>query len=223
MRAIRQPSRTFDSCNAEGVEMSARILSPVAALSLLMGCSSLTSPKEKPVIEDKVGSRMGVLATTAERRVVLIDLKEDHFCAEAAPDVAESLNSSIRIAAEYASKAASGPERTASAEFARNLSTSLSTLFSRTQGVQLFRDGSYALCQARFNGAMPDAAFQVRFDALLNHAVDLIKLEIPQVAARMSQGAVSQSQAAVADARAAAARAEAAAVAAERAASAPKQ
>lgn len=202
--------------------MSAKLKIACPVVLVLAGCSVFTPPKEKPVIEDKVGDRMGTIATTAERRVVLVDLKKDHFCAEAAPDVAESLNSSIRIAAEYASKAASGPERSANAEIARTLSTSISTLFSRTQGVQLFRDGTYALCQARLNGAMPDAAFQKRFDDLLNHAVALIKEEIPQVAARIAQNAIAQSQAAAADAKAAAARAEAAASVAEKAASAPK-
>jgi hypothetical protein len=202
--------------------MRTRISSALAIMALLSGCSALTPPKEKPVIEDKVGDRMGVLATTAERRVVLIDLKNDHFCAEAAPDVAEALNSTIRIAAEYSSKAASGPERSANAEFARGLTTSVSTLFSRTQGVQLFRDGSYALCQARMNGAMPDAAFQSRFDALLKIAGELIALEIPQIAARMAQSAVTQSQAAAAEAKSSASKAEVAASAAEKAASAPK-
>lgn len=187
-------------------------------VAMLTGCSALTPPKEKPVIEDKVGDRMGTIATTAERRIVLIDLKKDHFCAEAAPDVAESLNSSIRIAAEYASKTASGPERSASAEIARNLSTSVSTLFSRTQGVQLFRDGSYVLCQANLNGAIKDADFKDRFDMLLNHTTKLIELELPLVAARIAQNAVAQSQSAAAEARTAATKAEAAAAVAEKAA-----
>lgn len=187
-------------------------------VAMLTGCSALTPPKEKPVIEDKVGDRMGTIATTAERRIVLIDLKKDHFCAEAAPDVAESLNSSIRIAAEYASKTASGPERSASAEIARNLSTSVSTLFSRTQGIQLFRDGTYALCQANLNGAIKDEEFKFRFDKLLAETSKLIELELPLVAARIAQNAVAQSQSAAAEARTAATKAEAAAAAAEKAA-----
>jgi hypothetical protein len=181
------------------------------AVFFLGGCSVFTPPKEKPVIEDTVGSRIGTLATTAERRVVLVDLNKDHFCAEAAPDVAESVNSSIRAAVEYSSKGTSASERTAQAEIARQLSTSISMLFSRTQGVQLFRDGSYALCQARMNGDVKDKDFQAHLDRLLAHSVELIKLELPLVAQRMAQAAVAQSQSAAADSRAAAGKAEEAA------------
>lgn len=183
------------------------------AVFFLGGCSILTPPKEKPIIEDGVKGRIGTLAATAERRMVLVDLRKDdlHFCAEAAPDVAESVNSSIRAAVEYSSKGTSANERTAQAEIARQLSTSISTLFSRTQGIQLFRDGSYALCQARMNGDIETSAFQAHLDKLLTQSAALIKEELSLVAQRMAQAAVAQSQSAAADSRAAAGKAEEAA------------
>lgn len=170
----------------------------------LAACSAFTPPKEKPVIEDHVGDRIGTLATTAERRMVLVDLKKDHFCAEPSPDVAEAINSSIRAAAEASAKATSGNEAKISGEIAKTLATSINTLFVRTQGIQLFRDGSFALCQARMNGDIKDNAYATRFDALLEKAVELIKAELPLVAQRLTQQMISSAQTAAGDAKASA-------------------
>jgi hypothetical protein len=95
----------------------------------LSGCAAFTSPKEKPVIEE-----LG------------------RFCAEPSPDVAESISSSLRAAAT--ASVAQGNTATAAAAItaAKDLSTSLSTLFIRTQGVQFMRDALYALCQDKMNG-----------------------------------------------------------------------
>ena len=197
-----------------------RLIQSIAACSALTACSVFTPPKEKPIIEDKVGDRIGTLATTAERRVVLVDLQHGSFCAEAAPDVAESVNSSIRAAAEYSAKSGAGADKTASMELARQLSTSLTTLFTRTQGVQLFRDGAYALCQARMNGDIKGEQFQTHFSALLDKAVALVRDELPQVAKKMADNAVAAAQSAASDSKLASSRAEAAAVSAKEAAQA---
>lgn len=176
----------------------------VLGSTLVTGCSSLTPPKEKPVLENKVGDRIGTVATTAERRVILIDLDKDHFCAEPSPDVAEAINSTIKAAAEASAKSTSGHDAKVSAEIGKSLATSINNVFTRTQGVQLFRDGSYALCQARMNGDIKDQAFIDRFDKLQKDAVDLIKLELPLVAQRLTQQALSTAQTAAAESKAAA-------------------
>jgi len=61
----------------------------IVSFSFLTGCT-VFSPwtKEYPVIEDSVG-HVGVIATSAERRVILIDKKDSKFCAEPPPEVAE--------------------------------------------------------------------------------------------------------------------------------------
>lgn len=180
------------------------VLVPVIATSLV-ACSAFTPPKEKPVIEDSVGSRIGTLATTAERRMVLVHFKNDHVCAESSPDVAEAINSSIRAAAEASVKSTGADEAKVSGEIAKQLATSINTLFVRTQGLQLFRDGSFTLCQARMNGDIEKATFASKFDALLDRAVDLIKLEIPEISKRITQQMTNESRAAAGEAKASAA------------------
>ena len=70
----------------------------------LCGCSSLTPPMEKPVIEDHSGV-LGTFATVAERRMVVTkkNYKNGHtdnpgydstFCAEPPPDSTQSIASS---------------------------------------------------------------------------------------------------------------------------------
>ena len=59
------------------------------------GLSIVAEPKTNPVLEDRVGRArrqpIATLATTAERRVVLVDIREGsagfgRFCAEPPPD-----------------------------------------------------------------------------------------------------------------------------------------
>lgn len=79
------------------------------AVGLLAGCSVLTSPKEQPVIEDKVGGSIRTLSVTAERRAIIFGAKSDlrkgdQICAEPSPDIAESLVSSLKVIAEATAK-----------------------------------------------------------------------------------------------------------------------
>jgi hypothetical protein len=47
-----------------------------------------------------------------------------------------------------------GASGNANLELARDFATSVSQIYTRSQGVQLFRDGSYMLCQAHLNRAL---------------------------------------------------------------------
>lgn len=185
-------------------------------------CSTFTPPKEKPVIEDRVGDRIGTLATTSERRIVLVDLKKDHFCSEPSPDVAEAINSSIRAAVDASAKYGNGADIKVSGEIARQLATSINSIFTRTQGIQLFRDGSFALCQARMNGDIKDHEFAKRYDFLLDRAVELIKAELPLVAQRITQQILNTAQAAASDSKAASLEAKTSAEAAAKSAESAK-
>lgn len=187
--------------------MLTRRLLPLFLASTLAACSAFTPPKEKPVIEDRVGDHVGTLATTAERRIVLVNLKNGDFCAEPSPDVAEAINGSIRAATEASANTSSGVDAKVSGEVARQLATSIGSSFLRTQGIQLFRDGSFALCQARMNNNIDKTDYAQKLDRLLNLSVELIKLELPtlvqraaQLAATSAQTSASESKAAAADA-----------------------
>lgn len=76
------------------------------ALALLIaacsqGCAYLTKPLEQPVIEEKLNPRwlskatVGTLSLTPERRVVLVNFKENRFCAEAPTETGIDLASAI--------------------------------------------------------------------------------------------------------------------------------
>ena len=56
--------------------MNIRLLTLTAFALGLSGCglSAFVEPKANPVIEDKVGGLVGTLATTAERRIVLVPI-----------------------------------------------------------------------------------------------------------------------------------------------------
>lgn len=151
-------------------------------LSILSACTALTPPKERPVIEDKV-KNVGLLTVTPERRAILIKENKDLdvYCAEPSPDVAEGITSTLRAVAEAAVKDGKGKSIEASAEIAKNFSSAISTLFVRSQGIQLFRDGSYALCQAYQNRAITSDQFKAMFETLLTTSSKLVDNELPQL------------------------------------------
>jgi len=165
------------------------------SLSMLLfsGCAHFTSPKEQPVIEDTIWlSRVlrartaSVFSLTPERRTVLImpDPGENlRICAEPPPDVAENLTSSIRFLAELQVKHPEIPVGV-SAEFYRAFASSAMRLFYRSQGIQLFRDGMYNLCQAYMNKAIDKEKYMEKYKELLDSAKALIEKEIPELEER---------------------------------------
>ena len=143
-----------------------RLVYTLLALTLsasISGCgaSIFTEPKANPVIEDRLGSPfakeevLGTLATTAERRLVLTPLQGEHygkFCAEPSPDAAEALVATFKAAVDGNVTTANSVQGALKAELARSLATSIAALTKRSQGLQFFRDGVFALCQSRMNG-----------------------------------------------------------------------
>lgn len=177
----------------------------------LCGCSALTPPMEKPVIEDHAGV-LGTFATVAERRMVVTKktYKSEHadhpgydssFCAEPPPDSTQSIASSL-TAALRADASQDKSKQSVSAEAARELITTAKLMFTRSQGVQLFRDGVYNLCQAHLNAAISQPSYEKMFSELLKVSAKLIADEIaksPNVdvakavnAAQEAQGAQEQ-------------------------------
>ena len=162
---------------------------PLAASMVLSACSAFTPPIEKPIIEDKLGNRIGTLATTAERRTVLVDLDSGHYCAEASPDAIQAISSSLRIAAANTAKKADGSDRSTEAEFARALATSVAVAGPRTQGVLLFRDASFVMCQERVKNTLKQEDFKPMFENLLKISAELIMKEIPELVGRTQAAA----------------------------------
>ncbi|MDP1990181.1 MAG: hypothetical protein Q8K00_04090 [Syntrophales bacterium] len=150
------------------------------------GLSWIAEPKTNPVIEDRVGIHgqqpVGTLATTAERRIVLVkiakkDPKFGYFCAEPPPDAAENIANSLALAVEAIAKT---PEVEASGrvELTKQLVTNVQSLFHRSQGLQLYRDGMYNLCQNYLNDLICKDEFNKSADKLLEMSNKLILKEL---------------------------------------------
>jgi hypothetical protein len=141
----------------------------------IQGCSFFTNPKEQPIIEDKLGSSgFRTLATTPERRVVIFNQSAHKFCAEPPADVADNLASSFASALE-----GSDGSVKAKAEISKAFASTAKQLFQRSQGVQLYRDGMYSLCQTFINGAIGPGELAQMQATLLEKSSKLIAKEIP--------------------------------------------
>ena len=160
---------------------------------LLLGCGvgPFVPPKANPIIEDQVGSNSDVftLGTTADRRLVLVSNRKDGngnqidkglFCAESSPDSIESISSNLGAFVEDNSTEASGDTSQARAQFATALATSAALGTYRSQGLQLFRDSAFMLCQARMNGYITEGQYLSQIVAARQAAYQLILVEIKQ-------------------------------------------
>lgn len=140
------------------------------------GCGApwLVPPMDQPLIEDKIGkSGYRTLSTTPERRVVIFNENNRRFCAEPSPDVANDLSNAFAAALK-------GSEGTAEAK--ANISMAFAStakqLFQRSQGVQLYRDGMYSLCQSHMNNGINGYELKQMQEELLERASALIEKEI---------------------------------------------
>jgi hypothetical protein len=168
--------------HSRGYKMTRAIIAGVI-LVLLQGCSIFTQPKANPVIEDRVNNwlgakKVGVLATTPERRVVIVKMPENMFCAEPPADAADNVSAALTAIAEGSAK---GQVTDVQLGYAQTLATSVKQLFQRSQGVQLYRDGTFMLCNAYLNGAINPEEFLKRHEKLLETVAPLIMEEIPEL------------------------------------------
>ncbi len=168
-----------------------RRLGIVLVVALLPGCGTL-GRKFDPTIVEVVsdGDRNPVaasVATTAERRVVVIKLRADdsigQFCAEPSPDTAESLAGSLSSALRLDGGASKAPGGAASV--GGSFGNAIASLSKRTQGLILYRDGMFSLCQAHLNKAITPAEFRDRSARLLEVTENLIALEIKETSGRI--------------------------------------
>ena len=159
--------------------MRSRALLPCAA-ALLAGCGAFN---RSPVIEERVSDfgipKIGVLATTGERRAVIVKMPERLICAEPPPDVAEAIASAVSGALEASGKSSPADVRLGGASA---LSTALMQLTYRTQGLQLYRDGSFFLCTLFMNNIITKDEYLMARTKLLEDCIVLIHEELPLIA-----------------------------------------
>ncbi|WP_431064654.1 hypothetical protein [Methylotuvimicrobium sp.] len=126
---------------------------------LMTGCAStIESFYNRQVVEDQLmpddtgAQEIGTLAVTAQRRLVVGNLKTGNFCSEPPQEVADSITTAIATAL----KANISADKTANAELASNFARHVNQLYKRAHTVQLFRDASYHLCVNSVNSANGD-------------------------------------------------------------------
>lgn len=154
----------------------------LVAVLALPGCAYFTKPVEHPIIEQHAQNRINTFAVIPSRRMMIVKSLENpdparekliHICAEAPADVTDNLASSLA-----ASLAVSGKAAEASAGVISTLGTVGQNLFKRTQGIQLFRDRSYHLCQARMNGFLNDTEYIAYIKETFDKVIPLIEKEL---------------------------------------------
>jgi hypothetical protein len=151
------------------------------------GLSWFADPMQQPIIEDKLGSTgFRTLSTTSSRRVVIFNQQSKRLCAEPPPDVADNLTSAFATALEGSNGTVG-----AKAEISKAFASTATQLFQRSQGVQLYRDGMYSLCQAYLNGIIDGKVLLIKMDELLEKCKELIEAEINKRTPSMDADVVS--------------------------------
>lgn len=157
--------------------MKKLLISQLSLTLLLGGCgaSIFADPATNPIIEDSVGAEVGTLATTANRRLVLINKNTGKYCAESSPDSVASFASLLSTSAKAdVSKQGSG-----SVALAKALVSTSGVITKRSQGLQFYRDGVFAYCQALSNGYISRMEYQ---KALIYLRKDAMKLAAQEIA-----------------------------------------
>ena len=97
-------------------------------------------------------------------------------CTEPSPDVAETLSRSFELLIKEIKKEPKNSDRIL--DLKDTLDTYVRTLFRRSQGAQVFRDGTFQLCQARANKFLSEEDFKEIFLILIETTDKLIQHEL---------------------------------------------
>ena len=152
----------------------------ILCVTVLSGCSNFT-PGGKPIIENKAHDwfnikKTSIFATTASRRLAIVNLPDQIVCTEPSPDVAETLSRSFELLIKEIKKEPKNSDRIL--DLKDTLDTYVRTLFRRSQGAQVFRDGTFQLCQARANKFLSEEDFKEIFLILIETTDKLIQHEL---------------------------------------------
>ena len=139
----------------------------------LTGCSSsIKSFYDRAVVEDSVGDAVGTLSVTAARRVALVRLEGENrgkFCAEPPPDVSENISTTLD--AVIKAKLAELPADVG-VSIKDKLKVDAVVLAKRTALLDVYRTGTYSLCQLHLNGGTSDPVLMEQFNKLTQKVLD---------------------------------------------------
>lgn len=162
-----------------------RMMLLVCFMLFMTGCAStIESFYNRQVVEDVMASdddrqEIGTLAVTAQRRLIVGNLKTGSFCSEPPPEAADSISTAIAAAL----KANIAADKEVSAELASNFARHVNQLYKRAHTVQLFRDASYHLCVNavnKSNGSDKYDSYKTEITSLVNSILPVLQKEIKE-------------------------------------------
>lgn len=154
------------------------------ALLTITGCSMLTRPIEKPVIEDNLrrntfhNSHMGILSLSPERRAVLYNFVNQRYCAENPTEVGIDMASAAKLAASLKEQKTSSAVEAA---LALSAASNNFVLNRRSQGIIFYQASSYQFCQMYANKAIDESRFVEMQMAALAAAERVLMAEIKAI------------------------------------------
>ena len=166
-------------------------MSLISCLLMLSGCGlNIFSGPKSPVVIDDIESRVGTLAVSADRRVVLVRLEKDaassagRFCAEPPLDMDQNVTQALAAIRDLSTEKIDASMKE---ELTRTFSQISHTLVRRTQGLQLYRTAMYNLCQNYLNHAIKEEALQAQATKILELSVKLIEQELARTQGKISK------------------------------------
>jgi hypothetical protein len=154
----------------------------IISLLTLSGCGlNIFAGSKSPVVIDHVGDRVGTLAVTTDRRVVLVRLQENsaseagRFCAEPPLDADQNVMGALAAMRDLSTDKI---EASVKVELARSFAHIFPAFVRRTQGLQLYREAMYNLCQNYLNHAITEDVLQAQSMKVFDVSVKLIEQEL---------------------------------------------
>lgn len=133
-------------------------------------------------------SLVGYAATDTSHRLVVAKTRVDTqdptgrsvaLCAEAPADTATAASSALAASLSGKAGTINGiADPQVAASVASAYAQTISSLVVRSQGLAMYRDGMYALCQAHMNGALSSAQYAQAADALRVSSVQVMLAEL---------------------------------------------
>lgn len=143
---------------------------------MLTGCASTVGTFfNRPVVEDSMKDKVSTVSLSADRRTVVVvteGANSGKFCAEPPPDTANSISASVEAALKAKLKEEGKAEADAEATIKDNYVTTVVKLSERTALLDVYRTGSYSLCQFHLNGALDGKQLQAEFHALTTAVIE---------------------------------------------------
>ena len=154
----------------------------ISSLLTLSGCGlNMFAGSKAPMVIDDVGDRVGTVAVATDRRLVLVRLQENsaseagRFCTQPPLDADQNVTSALAAMRDLSTDKIDASVKVA---LARSFAQILPAFVRRTQGLQLYREAMYNLCQNYLNHAIKDDALQTQSLKILDVSVKLIEQEL---------------------------------------------